>query len=414
MTTTDPSPSEFAPHWDASLAELLGTAIANAETRTRLAEEQAALRRVATLVACGTPPEDVFAAVAEEVGRLLPVDFAIMGRYEADRTVTSIAAWGAPVADFLVGSRWGLEGKNLVTIVLETGRPARVDRFEHASGPIGVAGRKRGFRSTVGTPIVVGGRLWGVMAVGSILLEPPLPAGTEARLAQFMELVATAISNAESGAALAASRARVVAAADQTRRRIERDLHDGIQQRLVSLMLELRATEAAQPPEVAELTAQLARTAQGLAEVLDELREISRGIHPAILSEGGLEQALRALARRSTVPAELDLRAERRLPERVEVAVYYVVSEALTNAAKHAKASRVQIELDAGEEVVRLAIRDDGIGGADPGHGSGLVGLGDRIDALGGTLLLTSHSGSGTSLHIEIPLDVVSPQPPQG
>jgi signal transduction histidine kinase len=393
----------------ADFTELLATAVANAESRAglaQLAEEQAALRRVATLVARGAPPDGVFAAVTEEVGQLLPVEFAIMGRYEADGTaVTSIAAWGAPVARFPVGSRWGLEGKNLVTIVLETGRPARVDRFAHASGPLGVAGRESGFRSTVGTPIVVEGRLWGVMAVGSTLLEPPLPPDIEARLASFTELVATAIANAESGAALSASRARIVAAADETRRRIERDLHDGTQQQLVSLMLELRAAEATEPPEVGELRAQLERTERGLAAVLEELRESSRGIHPAILSKGGLERALTALARRSALPVELDLRAARPLPEHVEVAAYYVVSEALTNAAKHAHASVVNVELDAHDAILQLAIRDDGIGGADPGQGSGLIGLSDRIEALGGTLEVTSPAGSGTTLLIEIPLE---------
>jgi GAF domain-containing protein len=168
-----------------------------------LAEEQAALRRVATLVARGAPPSTPSAAVTEEVRQLLPVDFAIMGRYEDDGTVLCVATSGTPVSRFPVGSRSKLEGKNLVTIVLETGRPARVDHFAHASGPIGVAGRESGFHSTVGTPIVVEGRLWGVMTVGSTQPEPPLPAGTEARLAQFTELVATAIANAESRAGLA-------------------------------------------------------------------------------------------------------------------------------------------------------------------------------------------------------------------
>jgi PAS domain S-box-containing protein len=371
----------------------------------RLAGEQAALRRVATLVARGVPPQELFAAVAEEVGQLLPVDFAIMGRYEDDSTVTAIAAWGATLDRFPVGSRWALEGENLVTIVLETGRPARVDRFEHSSGPLGVAGRESGFRSTVGTPIVVEGRLWGVMAVGSTVAEPPLPEAIDARLAQFMELVATAIANAESRAALAASRARIVAAADETRRRIERDLHDGIQQQLVSLMLELRAAEATQPPDVDELTTQMARTERTLGGVLEELREISRGIHPAILSRGGLEPALKVLARRSALPVELDLRAERRLPEPVEVAAYYAVAEALTNAAKHAHASVVTVELDTRDAILRLTIRDDGIGGTDPALGSGLVGLSDRIEALGGTLQITSPARGGTTLLIEIAVE---------
>jgi signal transduction histidine kinase len=200
-------------------------------------------------------------------------------------------------------------------------------------------------------------------------------------------------------------RARIVAAADETRRRIERDLHDRAQQRLVSLGLELRAAQAAVPPQLGELEGQLSSVAEGLASVFEEVREISQGIHPAILSESGLGPALRALARRSPVPVELDLCAERRLPERVEVAAYYTVLEALTNAAKHAHASVVNVEVDAHGATVRLAISDDGVGGADPGHGSGLVGLSDRIEALGGMLQITSPAGKGTTLLIEIPLE---------
>jgi signal transduction histidine kinase len=217
--------------------------------------------------------------------------------------------------------------------------------------------------------------------------------------------VATAIANAESRAALAASRARIVAAADEMRRRIERDLHDGIQQRLVALGLEVRAAQTGVPQQLGELRAALGRVAEELACVFDELREISHGIHPAILSEGGLKPALRALRRRSAVPVVLDLRAERRLPEHVEVATYYVVSEGLTNAAKHAQASAVNVELDTRDAIMRLAIRDDGIGGADPRRGSGLLGLRDRIEALGGTLEVISPNGKGTTLLIELPLE---------
>jgi signal transduction histidine kinase len=220
--------------------------------------------------------------------------------------------------------------------------------------------------------------------------------------------LATAISNAENRTALAASRARIVAAADETRRRIERDLHDGTQQQLVSLLLELRAAQTTAPRGASELTAQLARTERGLAGVLDELQEISRGIHPAILSKGGLEQALRVLARRSAVAVELDLHLQDQLPSHVEVATYYMVSEALTNAAKHARASVVKVELDADGATVRLAVRDDGIGGADLGRGSGLIGLSDRIEALGGSLRVTSPTGRGTTLLIEIPLETRS------
>ena len=381
-------------------------AIANAESRAglaRLAEEQAGLRRVATLVARGATPKEVFAAVAEEIGQLLPVDVVNMCRYEADRSLTFLASWDSAGQRYPVGSRQMLGGHNIGTLVFETGRPARVDSYAGSSaGPLGVYTREAGIRSAVGTPITVEGHVWGVISAASSL-EQPLPPDTAARLVSFTELVATAIANAESRAELMASRARIVTAADETRRRIERDLHDGTQQQLVSLMLELRAAEATRPSEVDELRAQLARTARGLAGVLDDLREISRGIHPAILSNGGLERGLRVLARRSALPVELDLRARRRLPEHVEVAAYYAVAEALTNAAKHGHASVVHVELDAPDAMVRVAIRDDGVGGADPARGSGLVGLSDRIEALGGTLELTSPPGRGTTLLIEIP-----------
>ncbi len=386
----------------ASFTELVATAIANADSRAalaRLAEEQAALRRVATLVARGEPPEAVFAAVLEEVGRLLPIDMALMGRYETDRTATCLATWRTAGDIFPVGSRWPLEGKNLGTLVFETGRPARLDSYDDATGPIGATQRGAGTRSAVGAPITVEGRLWGMIYAGSTL-EQPLPPDTEARLVSFTELVATAIANAQSRAELIASRARIVAAADETRRRIEHDLHDGTQQQLVSVMLDLRQVQAAAP----ELEGELSRIAERITDVLNQVREISQGIHPAILSERGLTPTLKALARRSAVPVQLDLRTRRRLPGHVEVAAYYAVSEALANTAKHARASVVHVELDTPSTVVRLAIRDDGIGGADPARGSGLTGLRDRIEAVGGTLDVTSPSDGGTTLLIEIPV----------
>lgn len=208
-----------------------------------------------------------------------------------------------------------------------------------------------------------------------------------------------------SRAELAASRARIVTAADQARRQIERDLHDGVQQRLISLALEQRAAEAMVPPELRELHAVLSQMADELVDALDELREISRGIHPAILTRGGLAPALRTLARRSAVPVELEVRAETRLPEPVEVAAYYVVSEALTNTTKHAHASVVRVAVEAREDVLELSIRDDGSGGADPTRGSGLIGLTDRIDALGGTMEVVSPVGPGTTLLVTLPLE---------
>jgi signal transduction histidine kinase len=206
-----------------------------------------------------------------------------------------------------------------------------------------------------------------------------------------------------SHADLTRSRARVVAASDETRRRIERDLHDGTQQRLVSLGLELRSAEAMVPPEQTELRAQLSHTAEGLSGAIEELQEISRGIHPAILSRGGLGPALKTLARRSTIPVELEVDADHRLPEAIEAAAYYVVSEALTNAAKHSGASAVQVHVASHDELVRISIRDDGVGGAAPGQGSGLIGLKDRVEALGGKIEIDSPSGGGTSLRVRIP-----------
>jgi signal transduction histidine kinase/PAS domain-containing protein len=340
-----------------------------------LAEEQAALRRVATLVARGVPPEDVFAAVAEEVGRLVSIDSTSIFRYEGDGTATMIARW--PETD--------------------------LDSDADATRPTGARAHEAGVRCSAGAPIVVDGRLWGVMAAASTRPEP-LPPATESRIAAFTELLGTAIANAHSRAELTASRARIVTATDETRRRLERDLHDGVQQRLVSLGLELRAVEAALPPDH-ELRSRLAHTANGLAGALDDLAEISRGIHPAILAAGGLGPALRTLARRSAVPVELDLRSDRRLPERVEVAAYYLVSEALTNAAKHAHASVVHVDVDADDASVRIAIRDDGIGGADPARGSGLLGLTDRVEALGGRMEVASPAGRGTSLRVRIPIE---------
>jgi signal transduction histidine kinase len=392
----------------ASFTELVATAIANAESRValaRLAEEQAALRRVATLVARGTAPEELFAGVTGEAGRLLGAHLAGMARYEIDHAVTVLATWAAEDEQHpLVPGPWPLEGGDLASTVFQTGRPVRIDDYNGVPGRIAAFVRDElGVSSSVASPIVVEGRLWGVLFLHAKRIRQPFPPDTESRLTAFTELVATAIANTESRAALAASRARIAATADEARRRIERDLHDGTQQQLVSLVLDLRAVQAAVPPGLAELEGGLARIAERAVGVFDQVREISHGIHPAILSERGLTSALKALARRSAVPVELDVRTGRRLPDHVEVAAYYAVSEALANAAKHAHASAVHVELNAPGAIVRLAIRDDGIGGADPAQGSGLVGLSDRIEAVGGTLEVASPTGGGTTLLIEIP-----------
>jgi GAF domain-containing protein len=393
----------------AKFAELLGTAMANAQARVELhgfANEQGALRRVATLVARAASPEAVLAAVAEEVGRLLEVDHTIISRYDPDGLVTLVSRWARADADRLlaIGVRLEVKGRNIHTLVYQTGRPARLDGYHDASGAFSDFARDWEYRSSVGVPIGVEGRLWGVMIVGSSRVEKPLPPDIEARLAGFTELVGTAIANADAQTALTASRARIVAASDIARRRIERDLHDGAQQQLVSLALKVRAAQGLVPPEASELAEQLDGAADWLTNVLEELREIARGIHPAVLAEGGLPPALKTLARRAVIPVRLDVRVEGRLPEQVELAAYFVVAEALTNAVKHAHATVIDVEVAADPAVLHVDVRDDGRGGADMTSGSGLVGLTDRVGALGGRLSLHSPPGLGTQLEIELPL----------
>jgi signal transduction histidine kinase len=576
IVVLSPRPEPFPEDTEARLTdftELVATAIANAESHaavTRLADEQSALRRVATLAAQGASHRDLFEAVAEEVGRLFPVGSATMGRFEPDDSVITVASWSSTEVAFPTGTRWPTEGTNVAWIVLQTGRAGRIDDFSAATDPIGVAAREAGYKSAVGSPIVVEGRLWGLISATST--EGPLPRGTESRLASFTELVATAIANAESQSALerladeqaalrriatlvaqgvkpedvfaavteetaasfraitavlrfehdppavvlvgaskevenpigtrwkmdealaaaktyrtgrsarvdyadwssaqgeigeavrqlgiastvaspiivegsmwgvisvnareelppdtgqrlekftelvttaianaegkselAASRRRIVAASDETRRQIERDLHDGTQQRLVSLGLAVRAAEANVPPEREDLRAELSGVATGLVAAVEDLQEISRGIHPAILSKGGLGPALRTLAHRSAIPVDLDISTDVRFAEPIEVAAYFVASEALANAAKHSEASRIDVSLGRRDGALVLSVRDDGVGGADAARGSGIVGLNDRVEALGGSLRVDSRPGQGTQIVAQLPLDL--------
>jgi signal transduction histidine kinase len=326
-------------------------------------------------------------------------------RYEVDGTVSVVATDTETDMAVPIGTRFSLEGQNVMGAVARTGKAARRDSFEDATGDLAEFSRRHGILSAVGAPVTVEGEPWGVLVVTS--RRGPLPADTEQRLVEFTDLVATAIANMDSRTQLTASRARIVATADAARRRIERDLHDGAQQRLISLAFELRGVQDALPPELDEHRDALAQALNGLTAALDELREIAQGIHPAILTQGGLAPALKTLAHRSAIPVELDVRTEGELPERVEVAAYYVVSEALANAAKHARASNVHVDVRARDHMLSVCVRDDGRGGADPDHGSGLVGLRDRAEAIGGTLSLESARGAGTSLYVELPLDDV-------
>lgn len=378
-----------------------------AETRraadqiSELAQRQAALRRVATLVARGESPSDVFTAVADEVANALRVENCVLVRYSDNDTCEPVAAHdNAQLERIPVGAVFPLAGDNVAAMIRDSGSPARMDSHDKAAGPIAAVVRGLGIVSAVGAPIEVDGRLWGAAVIASSGPEPQ-PPHTEERLADFAELVATAIANAQARDELMASRARIVAAGDEARRRIERNLHDGAQQRLVTLRLRMQSLQASVPAQ-SELHHQIAELAEEVAAASEELRRLSRGIHPAALSNAGLGPALRALCRRFAMPVELRVDVARRLPKSVEVAVYYVVAEALTNAAKHAHASVVDVAVEADETRVRLKVSDDGIGGADH-SGSGLIGLRDRVEALGGRLHVTSPDGEGTTLTAEIP-----------
>lgn len=372
------------------------------ESQSRLLDQQTALRRVATLVAQGAAPDEVFYAVVREVVEHLPADMAYLGRYEPDETLIPLAGWDGQ-QPLSLPERLPLVGDSVTARVWRT---RAVERLEVYSGPVGSIAEHAGslgIKSSIGCPVVVNGELWGLLAASS-RRENALPADAGTWLSAFTELVGTAIANADARSELAGSRTRIVEASDETRRRIERNLHDGAQQRLVSLGLWLRSVESGLPPDAQEARAGMRRLATELNGILDELREMSRGIYPAILSRGGLNAALKTLARRSPVPIDLDLRSDATYPESVQVAAYYLVAEALTNAAKHAHAGKIEVTVEQHAGTLRVSVRDDGRGGANPGRGSGLTGLRDRVEALGGHLELASPPGSGTTLIAELPI----------
>jgi PAS domain S-box-containing protein len=373
------------------------------EALRSLAEEQAALRRVATAVASEADTARVFALVTEEVGRLLGAQTSNMVRFETDGTAVVAGAWSTgDVSAVPVGMPVALDGPTVAARILRTGRPERIDSYEGVPGSTAAMLRELGFRSAVGAPINLAGRLWGAVMVSTVE-EKPFPPGAEQRIADFAELVALALANAEAREDLAASRARIVEAGDAERRRLERNLHDGAQQRLVSLSLTLRLAEARLAegdPAAPEL---VRRAGAELDEALTELRELARGIHPSILTDSGLGPALELLAARASLPVELCATLEDRLPGPVEAAAYYLVAEALTNASKHARANRVRVDVVRDDGSVLVEVADDGVGGADTRAGTGLRGLGDRVEALGGRLEVESPAGAGTTLRARIP-----------
>ena len=369
----------------AGFTELVATAIANSQARDelrRLTKEQAALRRVATLVAGGASADDVFAAVVTEVGEALEVSTVTLNRVEPDESFIVVAAHGQ--CGFSVGSRWPLDRDSLAASVYAYRRPGRIDDWAKLEGVLAAAVRASTIASTVACPIVVDNEVWGLISVGS---TTTLPGDTETRLTRFTELVAIAISNAGARAELKASRARIVAAADEARRKIERDLHDGIQQQLIVLRLDLEAITATVPRRGRRLLERLEQLQRDLQTAFVDVREISQGLHPSVLTEAGLGPALRALARRSRIPVDLRVAFHGRLPEPIETAVYYVVSEALTNAAKHSRATQLVVSAAITDTALHAVIRDDGVGGAQPTKGSGLIGLADRVGPLVGSSL---------------------------
>jgi signal transduction histidine kinase len=365
--------------------------------------EQAALRRIAALLARSVPAEEVFDAVVGEVRSLMGVDVAGLVRYEADETATLLAVSGEGDARVDVpGDKVSTEGHNLTALVLRAGRPARIDDYTKATGGERIRRYREAGRSVVGAPVQFRERVWGMLAVQS--MQRRLPPDTEARLADFAALVASALANVQAWSELEASRVRIISAADEARRRVMRDLHDGAQQRIVLLTLKARMLAESEPAQTAGLDGELRGLEVDLNGVLEELRTIASGLHPAALSRGGLAPALSALARRSPVPVVLDVRFEGHVAGSVEVAAYYFVAETLTNTTKHAEASRVDVTVELRDDRLWVRVRDDGVGGADPACGSGLVGLKDRIEAFGGTMTLDSATGGGTTLVAQLPL----------
>jgi len=369
------------------------------EALAALVDEQSALRRVAMLVAAAPAADEVFRAVAEEAGRLLHGTSAATIRYDEEHAWT-VGRWGEE-RGFVVGTAVPLrDSEGLTATVRQTGRAGRIEDYDGVRGRAAELMRRNGYRSAVAAPVFVGGKIWGLLLVSSG--DGSLGRDAERRLAGFASVLALAVESAEARAELNASRTRILEAGMAERRMLERNLHDGAQQRLVALAVQLRVLERRlEDRETAERL--LHGAVEELEQALAELRELARGLHPAILVDRGLAPALNALAARSPLPVQVEGVPRERLSPALEAAVYFVVAESLTNAVKHAEATAVQVRVTraAGDLVVEIA--DDGRGGADPEGGSGLRGLADRVDALGGHLSVSSEAGRGTRVRAELP-----------
>jgi GAF domain-containing protein len=388
----------------AQFADLVATAVANAEARAeveRLAAEQAALRRVATLVAEGAPPSAVFDAVAGEMATLLDADQVAMNRFEPADEMLVLAHRGLDVARTPVGSRVNTEGESATATVRRTGRPARIDNYERAEGALAEIARATGLRSSVSAPIVVEGRLWGLITASWKREQSP-PADTEDRMLRFAQLLDTAIANADSRDQLSASRARLLTEGDDARRRVVRDLHDGAQQRLVHTIVSLKLAQRALRDEGGKAESLVGEALEHAEQGNAELRELAHGILPAVLTRGGLRAGVGALVARLDVPVDVDVPAER-FPAETEASAYFIVAEALTNVVKHSHAQRAEVRTTVHDGMLHIEVRDDGVGGADP-NGHGLVGVRDRVTALGGRLDIEASAGGGTLVAATLPL----------
>jgi PAS domain S-box-containing protein len=366
-----------------------------------LAEEQAALRRVATAVAAEVEPDRLFALITEEVGRALDARIGNILRYDGDGTARVMGVWSDGADTIPLGTTLPLDGDTIASRIWRTGRPARLDSLDGMTGDLAETLRARGIRAAVGAPVSFGGDLWGAVVISSEDL--PFPPEAEFRVSDFADLAAQAIANAHAREELAASRMRIVEASDAERRRLERNLHDGAQQRLVatSLAVRMAARRVTDDPTAREM---LDGAGDELLRALEELRELARGLHPAVLADHGLRAAIEAVADRAPVPVAVDVPLAERLPESVEAAAYFVVCEALTNVAKYAHASEARVRVERSDGQATVEVVDDGVGGADESGGSGLRGLADRVEALGGRLVVTSPVGEGTAVRAQLPV----------
>jgi signal transduction histidine kinase len=388
------------------IAGQLAVSLDNAELYARfrlIADEQAALRRVAVLVAQGASPAAVFDTVAAELGTLLDADGLSLCRLETGDELTVLAHYGPAARHVPVGTRMRHDEPSVSATIRRTLRPARMDSYAHTGGQLGDAIKELRFSSGVGAPIVVDGRLWGITMANWVDDSPP-PPDTEERLAQFTQLLETAIANADSRDQLTASRARLLTEADEARRRVVRDLHDGAQQRLVHAIVTLKMAQRALNEDGTELASLIAESLEQAERGNDELRELAHGMLPAAVTRGGIRAGVHDVLKDLDLPVRAELPAER-FPGEIEASAYFIVAEALTNTIKHSQASAAQVTVQVRDGMLHIEVGDDGIGGADP-TGHGLVGMNDRVTALGGGLQIQSPPGAGTRLLVTLPLGI--------